>query len=56
MSADIHSIFNDAKAIFGWTDDRTAFGKVEYWGTFQELMAMFQERKKVNGDCDDFAT
>jgi len=55
MSVDINTVFAQAKAIFGWADDRTAFGKVEYWGTYQELIAMFQERKQVIGDCEDFA-
>jgi predicted transglutaminase-like cysteine proteinase len=50
----VDSIFADAKGRFFWKDDRTVFGKNEYWATLEELQAQSQ-RNEITGDCDDFA-
>lgn len=50
----VDEIFNDVKRRFGWADDRSTFGKSEYWATFEELKARSQYGE-ITGDCDDFA-
>ena len=50
----VDEIFADAKQRFGWADDSSTFGRVEYWATPKELIKRSQHGE-LTGDCDDFA-
>jgi len=50
----VDQIFQINKVRFGWADDSSTFGEVEYWATYAELRESI-DAKAVKGDCDEFA-